>query len=106
MQSKVLYVTQITKLPGCSFWQIPRVKENLKQHTKSLTASSEEGLDWNTSVTTVWIIRKGLLQIHKDTTKGYKHPHDVILLGLSATLCSNLKTGADLLHFQDATGAY
>lgn len=28
--------------------------------------------------------------------KWYKHPHDVILLGISATLCSNLKTG--LLH--------
>lgn len=34
------------------------------------------------------------------------HPHDVILLGISAILCSNLKAEADLLHTQDAAGAY
>lgn len=38
--------------------------------------------------------------------KKYSHPHDVILLGISATLCSNLKVEADLSHTEDAAGAY
>lgn len=36
----------------------------------------------------------------------YNHPHDVILLGISATLCSDPKAEADLLRTQDAAGAY
>lgn len=89
-----------TELSSCSFRQIPRVNKNLNHHTDSPTISSEEHLSWNSSASNHcnYTSRKELLQIYEDSMKKYSHPHDVILLGISTTLCGNLKAEVDLPH--------